>query len=79
MKERFRFDRRVKVPEATDGKVVVKCYGLPMLVSVAKPDEIMLGGCLSENQLREVAQAISQKGVDALAEQKRNVAQGRLQ
>lgn len=79
MSERFRFDQRVVVPEVPEGLEVVKCFGLPMVVCAPQDGESRFPSGLTESQIREVAQVIVERGVNALAEQKRKVAQGRLQ
>lgn len=78
MSERFRFDQRVCVPQAPEGKVVIKCFGLPLVVCAALPGEPVLGSGLTESQAREAAEVIRSVGVGPLAEQKSRVSQGRV-
>jgi len=78
MSERFRFDPRVDVPCAPEGKEIVKCFGLPLVVNAPLPNEPVLGSGMTESQAREVAQVIRSVGVGVLADQKRRVAQGKL-
>jgi hypothetical protein len=78
MSERFRFDPRVDIPPVPAGKEVVKCFGLPLVVSAPLPGESVFGSGLTESQAREVAQFIRTQGVGRLSEQKRLVAEGRL-
>jgi len=73
----FRFDQRVQMPAVPDGMAVVKCYGMPLVVSAPAPGEPVLSSGMTEAQLREVAQyvATADKG-GALTQQKRMVARG---
>ncbi len=78
MDRKFRFDQRVDIPNAPADQEVVKCFGLPLMVSAAKPDEVRLQSGLTRTQQMEVAQFIKNVGIGSLAEQKQRVANGRL-
>ncbi|HSX18731.1 MAG TPA: hypothetical protein VLE91_01195 [Candidatus Saccharimonadales bacterium] len=75
----FRFDQRVQMPEIPEGKAVIKCYGMPLVVSAAAPGERVLPCGMTETQLREKAQYIAtiDKG-GALTRQKMMVARGQV-
>lgn len=77
MSERFRFDQRVQVPKAIEGKAVVKFFGLPVLVSAPCAGDISIGSSgLTEKQLGELSEIVAEKGIDSLINQKQQVAKG---
>ena len=79
MSERnFNFDPRVSVPEAPEGKVVVKFYGMPAVVSAPLVGEMPLANGLYPSQLPELASLVQQRGVGELVQQKRLSGMGAL-
>ncbi len=75
MSERFRFDHRIVMPEVPDGMALVRCFGMPFLVSEALPGEPVLPSKLTETQQQEVINYIKKIGVDQLSDQKKGISQ----
>lgn len=77
---KFRFDRRVEVPEVdSDELQVVRVYGGPEIVFAPRPGEEIKPSGLSGSQELQVEEIINRKGLASMKEQKRSIPQSRLE